>query len=51
MKIGLGSHLGSDAEIGFQKFGDLKVDIIITLILLAVMLLIFVVMGLRCIYQ
>jgi hypothetical protein len=45
MKIGLGAHLGSDAEISDKKLSDLRVSILLTLGLMAV---ICFVMTLQC---
>jgi len=45
MKIGLGAHLGSDAEISTKRFSDLRVSVLMTLSLMAT---ICFVMTLQC---
>ena len=49
MKIGLGAHKGSDAEISDVKFGDLDFSIMLALILMCCMLVIFAYMSCKCI--
>lgn len=45
MKIGLGEHLGSDAEISNKRFTDLRISVLMTLTMMA---LICFAMTLQC---
>ena len=49
MKIGLGAHLGSDAEISHKRFSDLRISVLLTLTLMAVICFMFCLQCLVCV--
>ena len=49
MKIGLGAHLGSDAQISTQMFNDMSFSVWILICSIFIMLGIFIYMCIKCV--
>ena len=51
MKIGLGAHLGSDAQISAQMFNDMSFSVWILICSIFIMLGIFIYMCIKCVQE